>query len=95
MQASLLRAGRQGKAGYEAAKGDVNRHDRNMFNRHSDATGNKERPLRGANPNWPDGGRCLRRLRRQEVRVTGLGDIPATPDVSGILNAPILNPHYG
>ncbi len=33
------------------------------FNRYSDGTGNEERPLRGTNPNRPDGGRCLRRLR--------------------------------
>ena len=32
-----------GEAGYEAAKGDVNRPDRHLFNRHSDGTGNKER----------------------------------------------------
>ncbi len=60
---SLLRAERQGEAGYEAAKGDVNRPDRHLFNRHSDGTGNEERPLRGTNPNRPDGGRCLRSLR--------------------------------
>lgn len=35
----------QGEAGYEAAKGDVNRPDRHLFNRHSDGTGNEERPL--------------------------------------------------
>ncbi|EFX20460.1 hypothetical protein ECO2687_15219, partial [Escherichia coli O157:H- str. H 2687] len=29
-------------------KGDVNRPDRHLFNRHSDGTGNEERPLRGA-----------------------------------------------
>ena len=28
-----------------AAKGDVNRPDRHLFNRHSDGTGNEERPL--------------------------------------------------
>ncbi len=56
-------AGRQGEAGYEAAKGDVNRPDRHLFNRHSDGTGNEERPLRGTNPNRPDGGRCLHSLR--------------------------------
>lgn len=33
------------------------------FNRHSDGTGNEERPLRGTNPNRPDGGRCLHSLR--------------------------------
>lgn len=44
MQVSLLRAERQGEAGYEAAKGDVNRPDRHLFNRHSDGTGNEERP---------------------------------------------------
>ncbi len=53
----------QGEADYEAAKGDVNRPDRHLFNRHSDGTGNEERPLRGTNPNRSDGGRCLRRLR--------------------------------
>ncbi len=36
----------QGEAGYEAAKGDVNRPDRHLFNRHSDGTGNEERPLK-------------------------------------------------
>ena len=46
-----------------AAKGDVNRPDRHLFNRHSDGTGNEERPLRGTNPNRPDGGCCLRGLR--------------------------------
>ncbi len=51
------------EAGYEAAKGDVNRPDRHLFNRHSDGTGNEERPLRGTNPNRPDGGRCLHSLR--------------------------------
>ncbi len=30
---------------------------------HSDGTGNEERPLRGTNPNRPDGGRCLHSLR--------------------------------
>ncbi len=25
---------------------------RHLFNRHSDGTGNEERPLRGTNPNW-------------------------------------------
>ncbi len=35
----------------------------NLFNRHSDGTGNEERPLRGTNPNRPDGGRCLHSLR--------------------------------
>ncbi len=44
-------------------KGDVNRPDRHLFNRHSDGTGNEERPLRGTNPNRPDGGRCLHSLR--------------------------------
>ncbi len=34
-----------------------------LFNRHSDGTGNEERPLRGTNPNRPDGGRCLHSLR--------------------------------
>lgn len=53
----------QGEVGYEAAKGDVNRPDRHLFNRHSDGTGNEERPLRGTNPNRPDGGCCLRGLR--------------------------------
>ncbi len=57
------RRSRQGEAGYEAAKGDVNRPDRHLFNRHSDGTGNEERPLRGTNPNRPDGGRCLHSLR--------------------------------
>ncbi len=52
-----------GEAGYEAAKGDVNRPDRHLFNRHSDGTGNEERPLRGTTPNRPDGGRCLHSLR--------------------------------
>ena len=28
-----------------------------------DGTGNEERPLRGTNPNRPDGGRCLHSLR--------------------------------
>ncbi len=41
----------QGEAGYEAAKSDVNRSDRHLFNRHCDGTGNEERPLRGTNPN--------------------------------------------
>ncbi len=36
---------------------------RHLFNRHSDGTGNEERPLRGTNPNRPDGGRCLHSLR--------------------------------
>ncbi len=63
MDVSLLRAERQGEAGYEAAKGDVSRPDRHLFNRHSDGTGNEERPLRGTNPNRPDGGRCLHSLR--------------------------------
>ncbi|HFT8847823.1 TPA: hypothetical protein ACWQC0_005203 [Escherichia coli] len=45
LKISLLRAERQGEAGYEAAKGDVNRPDRHLFNRHSDGTGNEERPL--------------------------------------------------
>jgi hypothetical protein len=36
----------QGEAGYEAAKSDINRSDRHLFNRHSDGTGNEERPLR-------------------------------------------------
>ncbi len=44
----------QGEAGYEAAKSDVNRSDRHLFNRHCDGTGNEERPLRGTNPNRPD-----------------------------------------
>ncbi len=50
LKISLLRAERQGEAGYEAAKGDVNRPDRHLFNRHSDGTGNEERPLRGTSP---------------------------------------------
>ncbi|EYY60831.1 hypothetical protein BX77_24155, partial [Escherichia coli O111:NM str. 2010C-4818] len=37
--------------------------ERHLFNRHSDGTGNEERPLRGTNPNRPDGGRCLHSLR--------------------------------
>ncbi len=45
LKISLLRAERQGEAGYEAAKGDVNRPDRHLFNRHCDGTGNEERPL--------------------------------------------------
>lgn len=53
----------QGEAGYEAAKGDVNRPERHLYYRRSDGTGNEERPLRGTNPNRPDGGRCLRSLR--------------------------------
>ena len=53
----------QGEAGYEAAKGDVNRADRHLYNRHNGGTGNEERPLRGPNPNRPDGGRCLHSLR--------------------------------
>ncbi len=53
----------QGEAGYEAAKGDDCRPDRHLFNRHCDGTGNEERPLRGTNPNRPDGGRCLHSLR--------------------------------
>ena len=53
----------QGEAGYEAAKGDVNRADRHLYHRHHGGTGNEERPLRGANPNRPDGGRCLHSLR--------------------------------
>ena len=63
LKISLLRAERQGEAGYEAAKGDVSRPDRHLFNRHSDGTGNEERPLRGTNPNRPDGGHCLHSLR--------------------------------
>lgn len=63
LKISLLRAERQGEAGYEAAKGDVNRPDRHLFNRHCDGTGNEERPLRGTNPNRPDGGRCFHSLR--------------------------------
>ena len=43
-----LRAERR-EAGYEAAKGDANRPDRHLFNRHCDGTGNEERPLRGTN----------------------------------------------
>ena len=35
----------QGEAGYEAAKGDVNRADRHLYNRHNGGTGNEERPL--------------------------------------------------
>ncbi|HFJ9590632.1 TPA: M15 family metallopeptidase [Escherichia coli] len=31
LKISLLRAERQGEAGYEAAKGDVNRPDRHLF----------------------------------------------------------------
>ena len=58
----------QGEAGYEAAKGDVNHPDRHLFNRYSDGTGNEERPLRGTNPNRPDGGRCLHSLRTWGVR---------------------------
>lgn len=53
----------QGEAGYEAAKSDVNRSDRHLFNRHCDGTGNEERPLRGTNQNRPDGGHCLHSLR--------------------------------
>ena len=60
-----LRAERQGEAGYEAAKGDVNRPDRHSFNRHSDGTGNEERPLRGRS-NRPDGGRCLHSYESEE-----------------------------
>ncbi len=41
----LRRPKRQGEAGYEAAKGDANRPDRHLFNRHCDGTGNEERPL--------------------------------------------------
>ncbi len=44
-------------------KSDVNRSDRHLFNRHCDGTGNEERPLRGTNPNRPDGGHCLHSLR--------------------------------
>ena len=58
----------QGEAGYEAAKSDINRPDRHLFNRYSDGTGNEERPLRGTNPNRPDGGRCLHSLRTWGVR---------------------------
>ena len=53
----------QGEAGYEAAKGDINRPDRYLYHRHYGCTGYEERPLRGTNPNRPDGGRCLHSLR--------------------------------
>lgn len=53
----------QGEAGYEAAKGDGNRPDCHLYHRYYGGTGYEERPLRGTNPNWPDGGRCLHSLR--------------------------------
>ncbi len=53
----------QGEAGYEAAKGDVNRPDRHLYHRCNGGAGNEERPLRGTHPNRPDGGRCLHGLR--------------------------------
>lgn len=53
----------QGEAGYEAAKGGINRPDRHLYHRYYGGTGNEERPLRGANPNRTDGGRCLHSLR--------------------------------
>ncbi|EIO0374213.1 DUF5431 family protein, partial [Salmonella enterica] len=63
LKISLLRAERQGEAGYEAAKGDVNRPDRHLYHRCNGGAGNEERPLRGTHPNRPDGGRCLHGLR--------------------------------
>ena len=53
----------KGEAVYEAAKSDINRSNRHLFNRHCDGTGNEERPLRGTNPNRPDRGHCLHSLR--------------------------------
>ncbi len=53
----------QGEAGYEAAKGDINRPDRHLYYCRYGGTGNEERPLRGTNPNRPYGGRCLHSLR--------------------------------
>lgn len=53
----------QGVAGYEAAKGDINRPNRHLCHRYNGGTGNEERPLRGTNPNRPDGGCCLHSLR--------------------------------
>ncbi len=50
----------QGEAGYEAAKSDVNRSDRHLFNRHCDGTGNEERPLRGTKGSFAGGGGILR-----------------------------------
>ena len=63
MDVSLLRAERQGEAGCDAAKDDVNRPDCHLYYRRCDGTGNKERLLRGTNPNRSDGGRCLHSLR--------------------------------
>ncbi len=53
----------QGVAGYEAAKGDINRPDCHLYHCRYGSAGNEERPLRGTNPNWKDGGRCLHSLR--------------------------------
>ncbi len=60
--ASYVPKGKE-KQAMKQGKGDVSRPDRHLFNRHSDGTGNEERPLRGTNPNRPDGGRCLHSLR--------------------------------
>lgn len=53
----------QGVEGYEAAKGDTNRPDSHLYHRRNGGAGHEERPLRGQNPNWADGGRCLHSLR--------------------------------
>lgn len=53
----------QGVAGYEAAKGDINRPDRHLCHRYNGGTGYEERPLRSSDPNRADGGRCLHSLR--------------------------------
>ncbi len=60
--ASYVPKGKE-KQAMKQQKGDVNRPDRHLFNRHCDGTGNEERPLRGTNPNRPDGGHCLHSLR--------------------------------
>ena len=66
----------QGEAGYEAAKGDVNRPDRHLFNRHSDGTGNEERPLRGTNPNRPVRRSLSSQLTNLRSKRPGEGEIP-------------------
>ena len=60
--ASYVPEGKE-KQSMKQQKAMLIRPDRHLFNRHSDGTGNEERPLRGTNPNRPDGGHCLHSLR--------------------------------
>ena len=74
------------------AKGDVNRPDRHLFNRHSDGTGGEERPLRGTNPEPARRRSLSSQLTNLRSKRPGGEKSLATSDVAGILNAPALNP---